>query len=913
MIPDRAELIARLVNAARERDETERPAFLIAACGGDTTLRREIEARLAHDRSGGSVTAPIPANNAANKAIDTILTATAPADRTGFQPGAVVGRRYRIVSLLGRGGMAEVYRADDLKVGQRVALKFLAAEFADDAGRMRRLVTEVRLARQISHPNVCRVYDIGEADGRHYLSMEYIDGEDLASLLQRIGRLPHEKVLEIARQLCAGLAAAHDQGVLHRDLKPANIMIDGRGRARIADFGLAVTTESRTAGEIAGTPAYMAPEQAASGSLTAQTDIFALGLVLYELLTGTRLFRVATPQQRRQSERDAEALVRSADIDPSIKSVIARCLKTDPAARPASVRAVASGLPGGSDPMLAALAAGEIPSPEMVAAAGETGRLRPIAAGVCLGLAIVGLLTAAWQLRPMMLYRQITMTKPPEALAERARQVVTRLGYTEDPVASAYWFVTPQPYEEMARKRSALYDAPSRVPRRSGLFFVYRQSPRLLVPENTFGVIQYREPPADVPGMADVTLDPAGRLLRFTAVPGPRERATPRAVDWASAFSEAGLDDRAFASRETQWRPPIAHDLVAAWEGAAANRPDERISIIAAAWDGRPVVFDATRSVPSAASDTSVRSEEPLSQPAFFIMTLAALAGAGILARWNMRQGRWDRSGALKLAAYVFGIGLLLGLLRADHVARARDEYLIFVRIASWNLFYAGFTFLIYVAFEPFVRERWPRVLISWNRLLSGRLRDPLVGEEILIGSLAGVAVVLLREAEFIVPPWLGLAVPDPFASPMDALGSWRQCASLALFIPLEALGLALAWLLILLLLRIALRHDWLAIVATVLVSLPVVTLPGDHLLLETAVGLVITAVSVFVLLQFGLVAAVIEVSVGSALMRLPITLDFSEWYAGRTVVVLLGLMSLVVYGFHTSLGGRRLFARRLV
>ena len=163
---------------------------------------------------------------------------------------------------------------------------------------MKRFVSEVRLARQISHPNVCRVHDIGEADGRHYLSMEYIDGEDLASLLQRIGRLPHEKVVEIARQLCAGLAAAHDQGVLHRDLKPANIMIDGRGHARIADFGLAVTAQSRTAGEIAGTPAYMAPEQIVGRTLTAQTDIFALGLILHELLTGKRVFQASTLQQR---------------------------------------------------------------------------------------------------------------------------------------------------------------------------------------------------------------------------------------------------------------------------------------------------------------------------------------------------------------------------------------------------------------------------------------------------------------------------------------------------------------------------------------------------------------------------------------------------------------------------------------
>src|SRR5262249_7676978 len=147
----------------------------------------------------------------------------------------------------GRGGMGEVYRADDLKLGHPVALKFLPATLAADAGLLERFHAEVRNARQVSHPNVCRVYDIGEvvsADGasQHFLSMEYIDGEDLASLLRRIGRLRGDKTIEIARQLCAGLAAAHERGLLHRDLKPANIMIDGRGRSRITDFGLAVPT-----------------------------------------------------------------------------------------------------------------------------------------------------------------------------------------------------------------------------------------------------------------------------------------------------------------------------------------------------------------------------------------------------------------------------------------------------------------------------------------------------------------------------------------------------------------------------------------------------------------------------------------------------------------------------------------------
>jgi serine/threonine-protein kinase len=201
--------------------------------------------------------------------------------------------RFRIVAPLGRGGMGEVYRADDLKLGQTVALKFLPDQLAHDPARLAQFHNEVRVARTISHRNVCRTYDIGDADGRPFLTMEYVDGEDLSSLLRRIGRFPQDKAVEVARQICAGLAAAHERGVLHRDLKPANVMIDGDGHVRITDFGLAALTGS-VDNVRAGTPAYMAPEQLAGREVTPRSDIYALGLVLYELFTGKRVFEAKT-------------------------------------------------------------------------------------------------------------------------------------------------------------------------------------------------------------------------------------------------------------------------------------------------------------------------------------------------------------------------------------------------------------------------------------------------------------------------------------------------------------------------------------------------------------------------------------------------------------------------------------------
>jgi serine/threonine-protein kinase len=262
-----------------------------------------------------------------------------------FTPGQVLADRYRIVSRLGQGGMGEVYRADDLRLGQAVALKFLPEKWASDPQRRADLHEEVRLAREISHPHVCRVHDIAEADGQPLLSMEFIDGENLAALLRQIGRLPPDKGVEIARQLCLGLAAAHEKGVLHRDLKPANVMLDGRGRVRITDFGLARLAERVTGADArSGTPHYMAPEQAAGKEATVRSDVYALGLVLYEMFTGKKAFTGATPEELARLKEQSSPPTPSShvsDLDPAVERIILRCLEREPDKRPESALAVA--------------------------------------------------------------------------------------------------------------------------------------------------------------------------------------------------------------------------------------------------------------------------------------------------------------------------------------------------------------------------------------------------------------------------------------------------------------------------------------------------------------------------------------------------------------------------------------------
>jgi eukaryotic-like serine/threonine-protein kinase len=302
--------------AALERPPADRQAFLADACRGDEALLREAESLLAFHEDEDASEPP----------------------EVTFAAGDVFAGRYRMIARIGRGGMGDVWRADDLVLNTPVALKLLySSELADRS----RILNEVRLSRQITHPAVCRVFDVGETPGGIiFYSMELIDGEDLAAFVGRVGRLPSEKVVEIARQLCEGLAAAHAQGVLHRDLKPANVLIDNDGRVRITDFGIAVLRADATGQTVAGTPGYMAPEQLLRGTrLTERTDIYALGLLLYELLVGQRLRdaeKIRTPPPPSASVRG---------VHPQLDRVVMQALSPDPGDRPASALEMAASLP----------------------------------------------------------------------------------------------------------------------------------------------------------------------------------------------------------------------------------------------------------------------------------------------------------------------------------------------------------------------------------------------------------------------------------------------------------------------------------------------------------------------------------------------------------------------------------------
>ncbi len=262
-----------------------------------------------------------------------ILTETIRAQAKELDSGSVFAGRYQVIEELGRGGMGRVYRVLDKKLGEEVALKLIKPEVASDEKTIQRFRNELRSARKIGHPNVTRMFDLGEDQGTHYITMEYVRGEDLKSFIRRSGRLTIDKAVTIAGQVCEGLAEAHRQGIVHRDLKPQNVMIDRDGNARIMDFGIArsLTGKGITgAGTFIGTPEYMSPEQVEGRDTDQRSDIYSLGIVLYEMLTGRRPFEGDTALDvavKQKSETPPDPKLLNTQISDELDRVILRCLK----------------------------------------------------------------------------------------------------------------------------------------------------------------------------------------------------------------------------------------------------------------------------------------------------------------------------------------------------------------------------------------------------------------------------------------------------------------------------------------------------------------------------------------------------------------------------------------------------------
>ena len=346
MTPERWRRIEEIYHAALARDVSQRPAFLNEVCAGDAELRREVEALLAQGASAegfldrGAVAAATP------------MVSEPPV-------GTLSGRRigvYEVLAPLGAGGMGEVYRARDTKLGRDVAIKILPAEFTSHPDRLARFEREARILAALNHPHIGAIHGFEEGDGVRALVLELVEGETLADRIARAASkgsgLPVKKALDIARQIADALDGAHEKGIVHRDLKPANIKITPEDVVKVLDFGLAkaassdggnpdlsqsptITVGGTRQGAILGTAAYMSPEQARGLSINRRTDIWAFGCVLYEMLTGRVPFAGQTVSDTIAAilEREPAWDALPAKLPAGVDRLLRRCLEKGPAHR----------------------------------------------------------------------------------------------------------------------------------------------------------------------------------------------------------------------------------------------------------------------------------------------------------------------------------------------------------------------------------------------------------------------------------------------------------------------------------------------------------------------------------------------------------------------------------------------------
>jgi eukaryotic-like serine/threonine-protein kinase len=923
-----------ILDRALELRGEERRVWLDAACADQPVMRAAVERLLVADAQAGGILDTSP---------DALLTFADVHDTPHdfgsetegggrFLPGVILSGRYRVVSLLGRGGMGEVYRANDLKLGQPVALKFLPARVRNHPERLDELLREARIARQISHPNVCRVYDIGEAQGQTFLTMEYIDGEDLRSLLARIGHLPQRKALDIARQLCAGLQAAHDLGILHRDLKPANVMLDAKGRVRITDFGLAAVTSDLTHAESnAGTPAYMAPEQFDGLALTPRTDVYALGLVLYELFTGMRAFEGRTIDELRRLQEDSSPTKPSelvAELDRSVERVILACVEADPALRPASPRAVESALPGG-DPIHLALEAGETPAPELVAASGPEGSLQPGRAFGTLA-AIVVMLAVLMQLSDRAsVLGWVQWPRTVDALEDNARGMLERLGYASASVDHAR---TITGFNDTYRRWVRSHDrSPDRwnVLRRQGqwdVLFWYRQAPRVLMPWNAESRVWSTNPSPEA-GDVNLLTDLRGKLIWMMIVPEEASEPAPMAAvspDWPILFREAGLEFGQFKATEPTRNPSVAFDRRAAWSGTADASGGYPIRVEAATLRGKPVYFEQI--VPWDPywdpSPNAVRPRTRFDTLMFRVLSLVSLivmpVTAAVLVWRNWLNGRGDRRGALRVATIVLCLRFSIWLIGAHHVPALPEEWMLFTIGLGKSLTHAAAVWIMYIALEPYARRLHARFLVAWNRLiLRARWRDALVGREVLYGVALSTVSILATQLSVVLPRALRLDAPPPpsffplgpmpflpFLNPPQAetLLGGRFVLEAIGDVALTALGIGLTHLVVLLGLQLFLRRFWAAVVVYSVIQLFMSPFLEAANYSPISIACAVTSQTTFLLtLRFGLISTLSFLLSVFFWMNFPVTANLSAPHFGTGLLGVLSIAGLATFGAVTA------------
>jgi len=466
---------------------------------------------------------------------------------------------------------------------------------------------------------------------------------------------------------------------------------------------------------------------------------------------------------------------------------------------------------------------------------------------------------------------------------------------------------------------------------RPGAFgFYYRQSPRPMFSNSwipnlpwagppELGRILRRDPPLDVPGMAEVVLDAQGRLTSFAVVPprfDPDSGPWPD-PDWTALLAEAGLDPKLLKPATSHGSVPVDSDRRAAWDGAYTDQPGVVFHVEAAAYHGRPVFMEAKGPwVRTEVEAANQGGDSPVLIFALFAVFLSAIpivVALIVLVRRNLRMGRGDRRGAFRLALFTFSTLTLAQCFRADHTSVGSMEYALILHIVSQGCYAAIAVWAFYMAAEPAVRRRWPHTLISWNRLLGGRFRDPLVARDVLAGVILGLGVVLTIRLGTEAPTWFGAAPSLAAVGVLSTLNAPRHLVYFVLLGACMGVVYSLSLLFQLYLIHALVRRFWLAQALLLSFVFIVSFAQADDPLWQAPVSLAFASLVLFALTRFGLLCSAVVLFTFLVITRAPLTPDWSMWYAGRSFAVLGFFTAVLVAAAYTSLGGKPLFGRALL
>ena len=633
------------------------------------------------------------------------------------------------------------------------------------------------------------------------------------------------------------------------------------------------------------------------------------------MLTGKQAFEADSVRnliKKHQSETPTNPSAFVQNLDPIVEQVIFRCLEKNPQARPASALQVALALPGGN-PLEAAIAAGETPSPEMVAAAPKKGALRPATAIALLAVVLISIFLVTLMSKRTQLHRHIPLDKSSEVLAERSRELAEKFGYRA--FDAHYGFVRESEYLEYVRDNDKSPTRWQKLP--SGqpavVHFWHRQSPEPLAPFNGFAVFS-DDPPNVVPGMTLTRLDTRGRLIFFDGVPPQADDAgaATKNFDWASVFKEAGFNLNDFQETESAWTPPRAFDERKAWTGVYPEQKDIAIRVEAAAYRGRLVYFQIVEPWDKPADEAAGQSRVDASDVVLLSIFFGVLLVSAMFAVRNVRAARSDLRGAFRITLFLFVVRMLTWLFGAHHVASSDEVVLVITGIQS-ALFWSCFAGMMYLAFEPYLRRHTPERVISWNRLLAGDWRDPLVGRDILIGATAAVTAIFLFSLRYYLVGWFGEppVMPHSISNPYNAmLLGIRGFPVLFLSQTSAAVVQAFMMSFLILFFTLLLRRKWLGAIVSWLV-LFAFSLSGDIITGVPLTGMTFTIVfptMLVVMARFGVLASMAAFLTYHLTIFYPITTELSAWYATDFILCVVFIVALAIYGFWTSLAGQKIF-----